>query len=131
MQTLVENKRNLDVIFKSNGMVIITSHIAKLLNLLPGDTINVLVYDKKEYLLVANHVTRDDSGRPIAKYKHAVRYVKKGKGTMRCYFKELCICMNFVTQAEESHLFCGTPKTNFMRYDIAIPLITSNNQFGK
>ena len=130
MQTLVENIRKPDITFRSDGSIIISASIAKRLSLMPGDAINV-VPDSNEYFLVARHASRDTQGKPIASFRNAVHYIKGEHGTMRCSFRKLCNAINFITQSPASVLFCGTPRENFRGFDIAIPIITANNQYNK
>lgn len=54
MIKLLEHTRRNDITFHRNGMIRISSKLAKMLGLHPGDSINIMV-DSNEYLLFAIH----------------------------------------------------------------------------
>ena len=54
MRSLLQNTRKPDITFYRDGRILITARIARILEIKPGDAINIAL-DDKEYLLYAKH----------------------------------------------------------------------------
>lgn len=82
MQRLLENTRRHDITFHRNGFIRITARVVRLLQIQPGDCINIAVTDG-EYLLFAS---RHSVGRHEAQCYPS----KKGSGNFCANSVRLC-----------------------------------------
>lgn len=128
---LVKPQRKVDVYFRKSGRIDITSRVAKALNIQDGDVINVLSADSEYFLYVERRAADIRNG--MARYRHAVRRTKSNDNMLRCQSIALTDAVNAITEAEESWLFVGTPRslTNFGVNTDGVPLIVHNNQYNK
>lgn len=83
MIKLLEHTRRPDITFQRNGRINITARIARMLNLCPGDSINILINDG-ECLLGALH--HNNIGRHVA----SVHPTKKGSSNYSANSVSLC-----------------------------------------
>lgn len=82
MQILLENTRRHDITFCRNGIIRITARVARILDISPGDSINI-AFSNGEYLLFA---TRHKVGR----HEGRCRPTKKGSGNFCANSARLC-----------------------------------------
>lgn len=131
MSPLLTNKRRIDLYFHKRGGIDIMANVAHALSLQEGDVLNLFRTDTEVYLYVSLRAA--DIHNPLARFRNAVRRDKKGKGHWRCQCIDITNYVNCLTNAEESWLFVGAPReiTPHGTPTLGLPLITSNNQFGK
>ena len=131
VKTLAKPQRKVDVYFRKSGRIDITSRVVKALNIQDGDVINVLSADGEYFLYVERRAADIRNG--MARYRHAVRRTKSNDNMLRCQSIALTDAVNAITEAEESWLFVGTPRSlaNFGVNADGVPLIVHNNQYNK
>lgn len=82
MNKLLTHTRRPDITFRRNGLIRITARIARLLQLQPGDSINIAIHNG-EYLLYALH-------HPIGRHDAACHPTQQGAHTYCAYSVRLC-----------------------------------------
>lgn len=83
MQTILQTTRRPDVSFFPSGKIDITARVARMLDLHPGDVIDVAI-DGREFLLFVR--VRQASGN----HEAMVRPTKRRSHNLRCYSRRLC-----------------------------------------
>lgn len=123
---LSKSTRKADVTFFQSGRIDITARVVKLLDLQPGDVIDIAV-SGSEYLLyvrtkAANVVGRHAGEVRTTKYYSDSRYSLN----FRAWHKQLCQHMREVCPGTGYPLYlpCGNPRQQDGR--IVLPLITFN-----
>ena len=128
---LVKPQRKVDIYFRKGGRIDITARVVRALSLQDGDVINILQADSEYFLYVERRASDMRNG--MARYNNAVHRTRRNDNMLRCQSVALTDAVNALTEADESWLFVGTPRT-LSRYGIdgdGIPLIVNNNQFNK
>ena len=123
---LNKSTRRADVTFFQSGRIDITARVVKLLDLQPGDVIDIAV-SGGEYLLYV----RTKAAQVIGNHSGQVRTTKKYSCSryslnFRAYNKQLCHNLREVCPGTgyPLHLPCGNPRQQDGR--IVLPLITLN-----
>lgn len=128
---LVKPQRKVDIYFRKGGRIDITSRVVKALSIQDGDVINVLSADNEYFLYVERRAADIRNG--MARYRHAARRTKSNDNMLRCQSIALTDAVNAITEADESWLFVGTPRS-LSKYGVntdGVPLIVHNNQYNK
>lgn len=119
MIKLLEHTRKPDITFNRNGIIQITSRLARALSLCPGDAINITI-SKGEYLL--HSIKKNGTGRLEAQCYQT----KKGNNHYCANSVKLCRAILNMTGTTKTRVsfMTGTPITiNSTTY---IPIITLN-----
>lgn len=107
MKNLIQTRRR-DVSFRRSGLISISAHVAKALNITPGDTINV-VEDGANYYFSVTH--RSGSGSFTPRFTATVWSAKRGSRYLRAHSKPLCEAMLDVCRIDGAvvHIPVGYP----------------------
>ena len=117
MQPLLEHTRRHDITFCRNGIIRITARVARVLDISPGDSINIACYGG-EYLLFA---TRHNVGR----HEGQCRPTKKGSGNFCANSARLCRSLfeSLGLSCEKASFMAGEKIT--LAGSTFLPIITS------
>ena len=118
MKSILGNSRKPDIVFKKSGIIEITAHLAKLLNMNQGDAIDLLSDDGEIYIFVKHR-------NPIGRYPAMVYRSNKHGNHFRTWSTRLSSeILNICGVSDIARLAVGEPIYNFQDIDIALPLIT-------
>lgn len=128
---LVKPSRKVDIYFRKSGRIDITSRVVHAISIKEGDVINILQAESEYYLYIERHAS--DMRNSMARYNNAVHRTKRNDNMLRCQSKALTDAVNAITEAEESWLFVGPPRSlnNYGVDSFGVPIIVNNNQFNK
>lgn len=128
---LVNSRRRVDIYFRSNGKIDISSRVAWALSMSVGDVISLAAIGREFYLYISRKAAEMQCN--MAHYSHQVRQRHKGCNTFYCNAVSLTRIINAHTQSRESWLYVGNTKQIHVdgRDVIALPLIVGNNQYNK
>lgn len=101
MSNIITSHRRPDITFYKNGRIIISSRVARKLNMAPGSAINILE-DDGEYLLFA-------LDKPMSNSRLAAQCMPVKKGGKTLYAHSVDLARNILNAARVS-----SPKASFM-----------------
>ncbi len=120
MQSILGNTRKHDLAFHATGRIDIAAHVAKLLSLHHGDTIDIMV-DGVEWYLYVRHRHPN-----VGRHEGLVFRSNKKGDNFRAYSKTLCAAVLSECKAEHRvKLYVGAP-TGLGDYGTALPIIIKN-----
>ena len=122
-------RRRIDIYFRRNGKIEITSRVAWALSMNVGDVLNVIQSGTEYYLYVSRRA--EDIRCTMARYPHAVKQRHRGCNTFYCNAVDITRFINGITGSIESHLYVGSAKEMIVEGSprTVLPLIVANNQF--
>ncbi len=111
--------RQPDVIFRRSGQFDLTARVVRLLDIAPGDVIDIIADDGEFYLYIARHA-------PSGRYRG--RVVRSKPHTRSCHFRgsssALCrAILRVVGHTDKAELYCGA-LTTLPGGIPALPIIT-------
>ncbi len=117
MQSILGNSRKADITFYSSGRIDITSHVAKLLHLQPGDVLDIMSDTGELYLYVR---FRSACGRHKACVFPSNRHGKH----FRASSKALCSAVFAASEATDKARLCVGDPVESSFHGTMLPLIT-------
>ena len=120
MTLLGKSTRKADISFFRSGRIDITAHLAKAINLKPGDVIDIAI-DDDEYLLFIRHKAKDIIGRHEAMC-YATNKRPRQTHNLRAHSKRLAEAVLAITGTETARLNAGQTVTH-TTYGTAAPII--------
>ena len=110
MRSILGTYRRSDITFRSNGLFDLTARGVKVLDIKPGDSIDVITDGREYYLYVARHATASWAGFKACVYPSNK---KRGGNHFRGWSKQLCRAILELSGIEgKAALPCGEVVTD-------------------